>query len=200
MMTGDTALRRVRISDGQSLSKKMMTSDDIVTSGSDRKPEQTPWIFFYWWLRRTFFAAYCIEYKGEMIGFIGLYNLVPWESAEISLVLFTTAFRRKGHGTLAVQMLSENPALMELAKTLIARVRKDNTHARLFWAKLGFEEVRMDEDVMVMVKNSIGRGEGRPASHTAEQLAGLQTSKLTSRNALAQIQASKLIRRIADHL
>ncbi len=150
--TGEMTLRRVRISD-RSLLSKNMTEDDTDKSSSDGRPGCTPWIF-YLRLRRTFFTAYCIEYEREVIGFIGLYNLVPAESAEISLALFEPSLRRKGHGTRAVQMLFQSTVVRALANTIIAKVRKDNISARSFWAKLGFQEVGIEEDVMVMIRKN----------------------------------------------
>lgn len=151
MMSGNMKLRRVKLSDCPLLAK-IMAGDDIVKSATVRRPSRIAWIFFYWWLIRTFFLAYLIEHEGEVIGFAGLFNLSPGGSAEIALVLFSPDFRRKGHGTKAVQMLFESPLLTSLINTLIAKVRKDNDTAQSFWTKLGFRTVRMEADVVIMLK------------------------------------------------
>jgi ribosomal protein S18 acetylase RimI-like enzyme len=142
-------LRPMRISDGPNLSKNLMREDIIITRGICT-PRGISWIFFYWWLRKIFFAAYCIERESRTIGFIGLFNLVPGESSELSLVLFDPAFRRRGYGTRAFEMLSQSYFMAAFANTFIVRVRKDNEPAFSFWRKLGFETVRDDKDIIVM--------------------------------------------------
>ena len=157
---GDLALRRLRISDGPFLSRTLGREDILRSSGVCR-PGRSPWIFFHWWLRKTFFVAYCIELQLRTIGFIGLFNLVPGASAEVSLVLFDPVFRRRGYGSRAFTMLSGNTFTKAFAHTFIVRVRKDNESARSFWTKLGFETVRVDGDtiVMVMTKKRLPEGE-----------------------------------------
>jgi RimJ/RimL family protein N-acetyltransferase len=146
---GDITLRPLRISDGPSLSR-ILEQEDILKSGGRKRLRRTHWIFFYFWLRRTFFAAYCIEHQAETIGFVGLHNLVPGESAEISLVLFDPAGRRRGYGTRAFKLLCGNSFTISFADTLIAKVRNDNGPARSFWTSLGFVTLRSDGDVTVM--------------------------------------------------
>jgi RimJ/RimL family protein N-acetyltransferase len=154
----DLTLRHLRISDGPFLSGIMEREDILKSSGVCKtrqssgvcRPRRTPWIIFYWWLRKTFFVAYCIERKAHTIGFIGLSNLVPGESAEISLVLFDPVSRRKGYGTRAFTLLSQHPFTTAFANTFIVRVRKDNESARSFWTKLGFETVGGDGDTIMM--------------------------------------------------
>jgi ribosomal protein S18 acetylase RimI-like enzyme len=49
-------------------------------------------------------------------------------------------------------MLFESPLLTSLINTLIAKVRKDNDTAQSFWTKLGFRTVRMEADVVIMLR------------------------------------------------
>lgn len=154
----DLTLRHLRISDGPLLSETLKREDILESSRvcktciSSRvcRPRRTSWIIFYWRLRKIFFAAYCIERESRTIGFIGLFNLVPGESSELSLVLFDPFFRRRGYGTRAFKMLSRNKFTATFANTFIARVRKDNEPAYCFWRKLGFETVGYDGDIIVM--------------------------------------------------
>jgi ribosomal protein S18 acetylase RimI-like enzyme len=166
----DLTLRRLRILDGPFLSATLKRREDILKSSGVCKtpqssgvcktrqsggvctPRRTPWLFFYWWLRKTFFVAYCIERKSQTIGFIGLSNLVPGESAEISLVLFDSACRRRGYGTASFQLLSRSSFTIAFANTFIVRVRKDNESARFFWTSLGFVTLGSDGDVTVMIR------------------------------------------------
>lgn len=145
----DLTLRHLRISDGPLLSETLKR-EDILESSRVCRPRRTSWIIFYWRLRKIFFAAYCIERESRTIGFIGLFNLVPGESSELSLVLFDPFFRRRGYGTRAFKMLSRNKFTATFANTFIARVKKDNGPAYCFWRKLGFETVGYDGDIIVM--------------------------------------------------
>ena len=149
----DLTLRHLRISDGPSLSETLMQEDILESSGVCR-PRRTPWIFFFWWLRKTFFIAYCIERKSQTIGFIGLSNFTPGESAEISLVLFDPVSRRRGYGTRSFKLLSRNSFTTAFANTFIVKVRKDNESALSFWASLGFVTIGIDGDVTVMIRRS----------------------------------------------
>ncbi len=145
----DLRLRHLRISDGRVISELLYRADVLKSSGINTPPK-THWTFFYCWIRRTFLAAYRIELKAETIGFIGLHNFAPGESAEISLVLFAPAMRLRGYGRRSFEMLSRNPFTKAFAGTFIARVRKDNEAARSFWRKLGFETVDSQGDTILM--------------------------------------------------
>jgi len=149
----DLGLRQLRISDGPFLSELLEHGDILISSGINT-PRRTPWVLLYWWLRRTFPVAYCIEREARTIGFTGLHNLVPGESAEISLVIFDPASRRRGYGTRSVQLLCGNSFTISLADTFIARVRNDNGPARSFWRSLGFAFLESDGDVTVMIRRS----------------------------------------------
>jgi ribosomal protein S18 acetylase RimI-like enzyme len=146
---GDILLRPMRVWDGPFVSI-ILQRGDILKSSGVRKLRTTPWFLLYLWLRRTFFAAYCIERNARTIGFIGIYNLVPGRSAEISLAIFDPADRRKRAGSRACQALCRSFFSSALGNTLIARVRNDNAAARGFWSRLGFETTHRDGDVLVM--------------------------------------------------
>jgi len=146
---GDIILRPVRISDKPSISKILERNDILKSSGVTRL-RTTPWFLLYRWLRRTFFAAYCIERNARTIGFIGIYNLVPDKSAEISLAIFDPADRMKRTGSRAFQVFCKSYFSSAPGNTLIARVRNDNEVARSFWARLGFVTTGRDGDVLVM--------------------------------------------------
>ncbi len=154
---GDLRLRPLRISDGPSLSK-MLVQKEKLKAGGGRRMRKTPWIYTYFRLRKTFFAAYCIEHRRETIGFAGLHNLVPGESAEISLIIFDSINRRRGFGTRAFLLLSGNSFTVSLADTLIARVENDNKPARFFWTSLGFTPLETGGDVTVMIRRNAPGG------------------------------------------
>jgi RimJ/RimL family protein N-acetyltransferase len=147
----DLRLRRLRISDGPFISKLLQHDDILISSGTDTH-RRTPWPLLYWWLRRTFLIAYCIEHRARTIGFVGLYNIVSGESAEISLVIFDPLSRRRGFGTRAFQLLCGNSFTISLEDTLIAKARRDNEPARAFWTSLGFGPAGNEGDIMVMIR------------------------------------------------
>lgn len=151
---GNLTLRHLSLSDGPLISK-LLRHKDVLESSGIKTSRSAPWILFYWWLRRTFFSAYCIEHELQTIGFIGLYNLKPDASAEISLVFFDSACRRKGYGTRSFQMLSRNSHIAEAVNTFIVRVRKKNESSRSFWNGLGFETAGSDGDVLIMTRKRL---------------------------------------------
>jgi RimJ/RimL family protein N-acetyltransferase len=157
---GDITLRPLRISDGPFISKALRQDDILRSSGKD-KFHGVPWLLLYFWIRKTFFLAYCIERRAERIGFIGFYNLVVGESANVSLVIFDSGNRRKGIGTRALQLLSRTFFAQMLTGSLIAVVRKDNPAALTFWKQLGFDTVGDDEDTIKMALRNRGMNAGR---------------------------------------
>ncbi|OHE60109.1 MAG: hypothetical protein A2Z47_09380 [Thermodesulfovibrio sp. RBG_19FT_COMBO_42_12] len=76
-----------------------------------------------------------------MIGFIGLYNLLPDKSVEVSLVIFHKEDRRHGYGTSAFRMLKQRIQQSHFLKKLIVKVKEDNYPSKEFWKKIGFKEI-----------------------------------------------------------
>jgi RimJ/RimL family protein N-acetyltransferase len=95
-------------------------------------------ISVWWWLKRTYTVLYCIEADSVCIGFIGLYNLRPDRSAELSLVISDRKNRRLGYGTKAFNLLAQN--LDRYHIKLNVRIAPENTASISFCKKLGFEE------------------------------------------------------------
>lgn len=92
----------------------------------------------WWWLRRTYAVLYCIEADSVCIGFIGLYNLQPDRSAELSLVILDRKNRRLGYGTKAFNLLART--LDRYRMKLNVRIKPENTASLSFCKKMGFEE------------------------------------------------------------
>ncbi len=108
------------------------------------------WLAVWWWTRKTFLPAYCIEYDSRPIGFAGLYNLLPGESAEISMAIFEKAMRGRGCGTRSLSILVRELRRHSLVKRLYVRVREDNRVAMRFWRKMGFVEVERGGGIVRM--------------------------------------------------
>ncbi len=147
----DLRLRRIRISDGPLLSK-LLEHDDILKSSGISAPRRTPWVLFYWWLRRTFLVASCIERESRTIGFIGLSKPPIGKSAEISLVIFDPTNRRRGFGTRAFQLSCRVFYALTPEDILLVKVQNDNEAALSFWSKLGFENLCSDGCMTVMTR------------------------------------------------
>jgi GNAT superfamily N-acetyltransferase len=156
----DLRLRHIRISDGPFISE-LLEHDDILKSsgicnsrqsGGINTPRRTPWFLLYWWLRRTFLIAYCIELESRTIGFIGLSKPPIGKSAEISLVIFDPISRRRGFGTRAFRVLCRVFYILAPGNILLVKVRNDNEAALSFWSKLGFANPCSDGCMTTMTR------------------------------------------------
>ena len=153
MEDGGIRLRPLKISD-RCLISNVFKNGDILRSGGMSEPMSKSWISLWWWIKKTYVRPYCIEAESELIGFIGLYNLSPNGSAEISLAIFDKKNRRLGYGTRAFNLLTQN--LKQYTPEIRARVKEDNQAAVSFWAKLGFEELGDIDDMKLMSVNLTG--------------------------------------------
>ncbi len=147
---GDLTLRPLRIWDGSSLRRALM-KDDILASCGLKGPLAISWFSLYRQLKAMFPLAYLIEYVSGTIGFIGICNLRPDNSAEVSLVIFDVSCRRRGLGTNAFRMLSSALESSHLVRKWLVSVSKGNSPAHAFWTKLGFEEVCQEKETVRMV-------------------------------------------------
>ena len=157
---GDLTLRPLRVWDGPFLSRMLM-KDDILRSCGLSRPLEMPWFSFYRRLKAMFPLAYRIEYASEAIGFIGLCNLRPDQSAEMSLMIFKYSCRRMGLGTTAFRLLSAALEGNHLVRRWVVSVRRDNAPAYAFWRKLGFEEVWQDGETVSMALSAGKQRAGR---------------------------------------
>jgi RimJ/RimL family protein N-acetyltransferase len=142
-------LRPVSILDSPLMSDGLKNKDVLGANGLKR-PISGSWLEVWWRLKRTYALLYCIEVDSRGIGFLGLYNMDPGESAEASLVIFNRRDRRRGHGSRAFTVLTESLRKYPLTKRIIVRVRPDNHAALSFWSKLGFEEIETRDETCVM--------------------------------------------------
>jgi len=143
-------LRPVRIFDARFMHSGF-ASDDFLAANGLTRPITSSWFLMWWWIRKTFVFSYCILVNGKPAGFIGLHNMQPCASAEISAALFEKDMRRKGYGSKAFHLLVHGLYKHQLAKTIVVRVGKDNLISLLFWKKLGFEEIQREDGVMTLL-------------------------------------------------
>lgn len=142
-------LRTVRVFDGSFLCDGLRDKDVLAATGLS-EPRSSSWLFVWWWIKKTFILAYCIECDSRRIGFIGLYDLRLGKSAEISLAIFDNDWRRHGHGTRAFSLLAQRLERGSIIERVLAQVRADNHSALSFCRRLGFVEIGILDGVVNM--------------------------------------------------
>jgi RimJ/RimL family protein N-acetyltransferase len=142
-------LRPVRIFDALFIHSGFVSDDFLAANGLTR-PITSSWFLLWWWIKKTFAFSYCILVNGKQSGFIGLHNIQPSASAEISLALFEKDMRRKGYGSRAFHLFARDIEKYRLAEKIVVRVGKDNFISLSFWKKLGFEEIHIEHGVTTL--------------------------------------------------
>ena len=148
-------LRPLRIFDVPLIKKRFRDKEALGTTGSG-KPASGGCLSVWWWLKKTYPILFCIEVESKCVGFIGLYNLEPRESAEITLVIFDGGMRRRGYGSKAYDAVATSLCRSLFFKRIIVRANADNQPSISFWKKLGFEELHTGNGVKTMTKD-LGR-------------------------------------------
>jgi RimJ/RimL family protein N-acetyltransferase len=139
MHDGRVRLRPLRISDIPFMYNKLQDKDLLKAIGLTR-PFTGSCFHLWWWLRKTFIFRYAIEADSRLIGFMGLYDLMPGKSSELTLLIADEKCRRLGYGSSAFSLLAQALERYSSIEKLIVKVRADNEAARSFWSKLGFEK------------------------------------------------------------
>jgi len=137
MWDGNIQLRPFRFRDRHVIGDGLR-DEEVFSRRATTDPILKSYLSVWWWLRRTYAVLYCIEADSVCIGFIGLYNLQPDRSTELSLVIFDRKNRRLGYGTKAFNLLARN--LDRYRMKLRVRIDPENTASISFCKKLGFEE------------------------------------------------------------
>ena len=125
-------------------------SYDFLTANGLKQPITSSQFLTWWWIKKRFVFSYCILVKGKRAGFLGLHNMQPCLTAEISLALFEKDIRRKGYGSRAFRLFADDLQKHNFVKKIVVRVTKDNFVSRSFWEKLGFEEVKRNDGAIVL--------------------------------------------------
>jgi RimJ/RimL family protein N-acetyltransferase len=125
-------------------------SQEISAASGFRNTQALSWLSVWWWIKKTFAIVYCIEIDSERIGFIGLYNLQPGESAETTLVIFDKAMRRHGYGSRAFNLFLQTIKGKSLVEMIIVKVKADNHISASFWHRRGFKEISRKNDIQTM--------------------------------------------------
>ncbi|MBI5025986.1 MAG: GNAT family N-acetyltransferase [Nitrospirae bacterium] len=146
---GSIRLRPLRVFDGPFLMGGLKDEDILLANGLN-KPIASSWFFIWWWIKKTFMPAYCIECASGRMGFIGLYNLMIGKSAEMSLVIFDRNNRRMGYGTRAFKLFAKSLQRHSVVERILIKIKADNPIALSFWKKLGFVETGILDDIISM--------------------------------------------------
>jgi RimJ/RimL family protein N-acetyltransferase len=144
------SLRPVRIFDALFIHSGFV-SDDFPAAKGLTRPITSSWFLMWCWLKKRFAFSYCILVNGRRAGFIGLHNMRPCAYAEMSLALFEKDMRRKGYGSRAFHLLMHDLEKLQFAEKIFVRVEKDNFISLAFWKKLGFEEVKKKDGVIILL-------------------------------------------------
>jgi RimJ/RimL family protein N-acetyltransferase len=152
MTTFPMRLRPVRILDGPFLSEGFKR-EDVLHVNNLKKPIYSSWLPVWWWMKRTFFCAYCILVDSRRIGFIGLYNLKFRKSVEIGLFIFEKNMRHLGYGSKAFNLLAQNFKRFSFVEEITAKVKLDNQVAISFCQRNGFEELYAEGSTITLSAN-----------------------------------------------
>ena len=139
MHDGRVRLRPLRISDIEFMCSEMQDKDLLKAIGLTR-PFTGACFHLWWWFRKTFIFRYAIEADSRLVGFMGLYHVLPGNSTELTLIVTDEKNRRLGYGTRAFSLLAQNLERYSSVEKLIVKVKPGNEAARSFWSKLGFEK------------------------------------------------------------
>ncbi|HEC97606.1 MAG TPA: GNAT family N-acetyltransferase [Nitrospirae bacterium] len=146
MKANKLRLRPLSIFDDSSINK-WLRNKVILKTERLSKPACLSWFFLWWWVKRRFTCSFCIEIDSRSVGFIALYNMRLGKSAEITLMIFESIFKRHGYGTMAFKFLAQNLQRHAVVEKVFARVEADNHTALSFWRSLGFMEVSSLEGI-----------------------------------------------------
>jgi hypothetical protein len=113
------------------------------------------------WLLLTFQVIYLIEIEKTVLGFVGLYNMKPGKSLNLSIALFDPDDWGKRYGTDALGLLLPYLQKKGLAEEVVAEVESTNTPSLSFFAKAGFEIIGHKDDRIVLSKKLSSSGISR---------------------------------------
>lgn len=143
-------LSPVRIFDARFI-RSGFVSDDFLAANGLTRPITSSWFLMWWWIKKTFTFSYCILVNGRRAGFIGLHNIQPCASAEMSLALFEKDMRRKGYGSRAFHLFVHDLEKQQIAEKIVVRVHEDNFISLSFCKKLGFKEIHGEDFIRTLL-------------------------------------------------
>ncbi|KPK02176.1 MAG: hypothetical protein AMK71_03215 [Nitrospira bacterium SG8_35_4] len=138
MTDGVIQLRPMKISDGPYL-RKQLADREVVSYTLLSRPVSGSWFHVWLKMKKIFNFAYIMVVDSKPVGFAGLYNLIPGQSAEMSLVIFDRGNRRRGYGSRAFDLVVNNLQTHSIVKNIFVEYKSNNMGAQSFWSKCGFQ-------------------------------------------------------------
>ena len=139
MDDGSVRLRPLRISDIPFIHTGLR-DEDIMKSLGPSRPLVGSWFHLWWSLRKSLMFRYAVEADSSLIGFAGLFYVLPGKSAELTLMITDEKNRRLGYGSRAFNLIAQALEKYSSVEELIVRVTSDNEAALSFWSRLGLEK------------------------------------------------------------
>jgi len=146
---GMVSLRPFRIPDGPFLYSMLIDSDVLSSSGLDA-PCFSHWIPLWWWMRKRYDLLFTVIYQSERAGVIGIYNLIPGQTGELSLVIPDRKKRRYRVGSRAFHLFERTVRNSSMIRTIMIRVRASNSDALSFWESLGFMQMNVADNLITL--------------------------------------------------
>lgn len=140
---GDLTLRRYRFRDTSRFYRLFRREfPQAGHSGTARQRPLHDKLLFCLWLHRTFQWVYIITrqtHRNEQIlGFIGVYDLVSGRRAKLSIMIFDPLNRGLGYGTQALRTLLADFRRRAVLKSIRVRISRRNSRSLALFHKLGF--------------------------------------------------------------
>jgi RimJ/RimL family protein N-acetyltransferase len=145
----EIGLRQLRFSDIPFVFDGLRDKEILATNGLSKQTSLS-WLSVWWWIKKTFPLIYCIKCDTRRIGFIALYNLKLGESAEMTLVILDKKMRRLGYGSKVFITFANYLKVHYIVKKIVVRIKTDNLISIAFWQKLGFRELNVVNDILIL--------------------------------------------------
>jgi RimJ/RimL family protein N-acetyltransferase len=152
MTDGVIHLRCMTIGDAPLL-RKHLAGREALSYTELRRPVSTSWFRVWLKMKKIFDFAFMIDIDCEPVGFIGIYDLTPGQSAGISLVIFDRDKRGKGWGGRAFRLLAQNLVSYSTVRSLSVTYKSGNAAARSFWTKCGFLEKSRKDNMITLSRD-----------------------------------------------
>lgn len=152
MTDGVIHLRCMTIGDAPLL-RKHLAGREALSYTERSSPVSASWFRVWLKLKKIFDFAFMIDIDCETVGFIGIYDLAPGQSAGMSLVIFDREKRGKGCGSRAFRLLAHNLKSYSTVRSLSVTYKSRNAAARSFWTKCGFLETSRQDTMVTMSRD-----------------------------------------------
>jgi RimJ/RimL family protein N-acetyltransferase len=159
MVHDGVKLRPYRLSDVPVLHALFGREAFIAASGEKNKVFNS-WLSLWRWMISTFQIMYIIEAEingnHQIIGFIGLYNIIIGKSLWLSAAVFKPQDRRRGYGQAALGLLLDSLQRRRIVQMVYGEVFKTNAASLSLCKKLGFTMCGKNKSTFFMERSLKG--------------------------------------------